>query len=391
MKYVSNTENMSAPNKHQPQLALILLCLSAVFAAPSVFAAAPKNVFILHSYSQEYDWTKRQHEGFVSILNQDPVNTPTISTEYLDTKRLAYNEDYAKTFDGILAQKYSHYHPDLIYVSDDNAMQFALSYLQTRFPQTPIFFSGINDFTVINKIDKKLVTGTFEKKDIATNLGLIKQLALPYHKVILLGDNSSTDKAIAQEARGALLQYEQFSTQIFSFEQFEQILTAVKQNPDALIVLTTIGGWKDEQGQAIAPAKSIHLLAQLQQPIIAMEDGYIFDGVIGGYVTSGSSQGSYTGKMARAYLNGTAVVNMPPILTSPNEFILDVKSLNALHIDLPNELSQQAILLHPQPSFYEREKQLIISSIYGLIALLLVGSMIALRILSCNNKQLQLA
>ncbi len=391
MKYVSNTENMSAPNKHQPQLALILLCLSAVFAAPSVFAAAPKNVFILHSYSQEYDWTKRQHEGFVSILNQDPVNTPTISTEYLDTKRLAYNEDYAKTFDGILAQKYSHYHPDLIYVSDDNAMQFALSYLQTRFPQTPIFFSGINDFTVINKIDKKLVTGTFEKKDIATNLGLIKQLALPYHKVILLGDNSSTDKAIAQEARGALLQYEQFSTQIFSFEQFEQILTAVKQNPDALIVLTTIGGWKDEQGQAIAPAKSIHLLAQLQQPIIAMEDGYIFDGVIGGYVTSGSSQGSYTGQMARAYLNGTAVVNMPPILTSPNEFILDVKSLNALHIDLPNELSQQAILLHPQPSFYEREKQLIISSIYGLIALLLVGSMIALRILSCNNKQLQLA
>jgi ABC-type uncharacterized transport system substrate-binding protein len=270
-------------------------------------------------------------------------------------------------------------------------MQFALSYLQTRFPQTPIFFSGINDFTVINKIDKKLVTGTFEKKDIATNLGLIKQLALPYHKVILLGDNSSTDKAIAQEARGALLQYEQFSTQIFSFEQFEQILTAVKQNPDALIVLTTIGGWKDEQGQAIAPAKSIHLLAQLQQPIIAMEDGYIFDGVIGGYVTSGSSQGSYTGQMARAYLNGTAVVNMPPILTSPNEFILDVKSLNALHIDLPNELSQQAILLHPQPSFYEREKQLIISSIYGLIALLLVGSMIALRILSCNNKQLQLA
>jgi signal transduction histidine kinase/ActR/RegA family two-component response regulator len=369
-------------------LATLFLGLGLVQTA---LASKSTNILIIHSYSQEYDWTKRQHQGFVAALSQDPLNTPVISTEYLDTKRVTYRDDYAKTFDGILAQKYSNYQPDLIYVSDDNAMQFALTYLQKRYPQVPLFFSGINDFTLLNKIDKSTTTGTFEKKDIATNLTLIKQLSLAHNPIILLGDNSSTDKAIAQEAKSELLQYEDINASIISFECFDDALNAIKQHPDATIILTTIGGWKDKQNQPIPLAQSIHAINALNNPVIAMEDAYIFDGVLGGYVTSGESQGSHTGKMAKAYLMGIAISNIPPILTSPNEFILDANSFQKQSLQIPTELSEQAILLNPQQRFYEREKPLIIASIYTLIGLLLISSALTVRTLSRKNKALKIA
>jgi len=383
--------NPQKPARTAKRRLLYSALLSCLLSSQTTLAAKPANVLMIHSYSQEYDWTKRQHQGFVSALNQDPLNTPSISTEYLDTKRVGYTESYAQTFDAILAQKYRHYQPDLIYVSDDNAIQFALTYLQKRYPQTPIFFSGINDFTVLNKIDKSISTGTFEKKEITTNLNIIKQLTLANRPIVLLGDNSSTDKAIAQEAKSDLLQHDHIQSAILSFEQFNDALTAIKDYPNAVILLTTIGGWKDEQGQPIAPAQSIHTLRQLAMPIIAMEDGYIVDGVIGGYVTSGISQGSHTGKMAKAYLNGTPVSAISHLLSSPNELMLDVKALQEYHIPLPESLAQQAVLLNPQQSFYEREKPLIIGSFYALIALMFIGGTISLRTLSRKNKALQRA
>lgn len=370
---------------------LFVLTFSCFLLAQTALANKPANVLIIHSYSQEYDWTKRQHQGFISALNQDPLNTPIFSTEYLDTKRINYSDEYGKLFDTILAQKYDNYQPDLIYISDDNAAQFALSYLQKRYPKTPLFFSGVNDFSLLNKIDKNTTTGTFEKKDITTNLTLVKQLSLTKHPIVLLGDNSSTDKTISQEVQSVLLQDDTIHATVLSFEKFNDILNALKKQDNPVIILTTIGGWKDEQGQPIPIAHSIAQLTALKHPIIAMEDGYIMNGVLGGYVTSGTSQGAHAGKMAKAYLNGVTLSKMPPTLTSPNEFILDDQALQAQNIQLPAELAKQAILLNPQQTFYEREKRLIVNSFYTLLALLIIGGILALRTLTRNNKALKLA
>ncbi len=381
-------QNSQCAAPHRLLYTALLFCLVMTQTA---LANQSTNVLIIHSYSQEYDWTKRQHQGFVSALSQDPLNTPIFSTEYLDTKRVTYDNNYAQTFDNILAQKYQHYQPDLIYVSDDNAMQFALTYLQKRYPKTPLFFSGVNDFALLNRIDKNTSTGTFEKKDIATNLSLVKQLSLSNKVVMLLGDNSSTDKAIAQEAQSILLQYKDIHSTINAFEQLNDAIEAVKQQTNALVILTTIGGWKDNKGQIMPIHQAINQLTKLNVPILAMEDGYIVDGVIGGHVTSGFSQGNHTGKMAHAYLTGTSIQQMPPILTSPNELILDVQALTMQHIALPDTLAQNAQLLNPKQSFYQREKSLIIGSIYTLVVLLLAGGILALRILSNKNKALQQA
>ncbi|OOZ38439.1 hypothetical protein BOW53_15600 [Solemya pervernicosa gill symbiont] len=95
------------------------------------------SIFILHSYSQEYNWTKRQHAGFIKAFESQSNQEPTYATEYLDTKRQHYSEGYADEILRHLSQKYENYRPDLIYVTDDNALSFARNHLPKLFPNTP--------------------------------------------------------------------------------------------------------------------------------------------------------------------------------------------------------------------------------------------------------------
>src|SRR5450631_4378521 len=45
----------------------LLFGLSIIWAAPG-HAGSATPIFVLHSYSQEYPWTRRQHEAYMSTL-----------------------------------------------------------------------------------------------------------------------------------------------------------------------------------------------------------------------------------------------------------------------------------------------------------------------------------
>jgi signal transduction histidine kinase/ActR/RegA family two-component response regulator len=95
--------------------------------------------------------------------------------------------------------------------------------------------------------------------------------------------------------------------------------------------------------------------------------------------------------MAHAYLNGTAIKDMPPVLNSPNDFALDAQVLTYKHIQPSEDILQQATILNPNISFYEREKSLILGIIYVLVMIVLLGTVIAVRVLLRKNKQLNIA
>lgn len=83
----------------------------------------------MHSYSQEYPWTRGQHEGFTQTLAADAAVEYLVSTEYLDTKRRDYDETYASELARHLRLKYAGYKPAAIYVTDDDALLFARDHL----------------------------------------------------------------------------------------------------------------------------------------------------------------------------------------------------------------------------------------------------------------------
>ncbi|MCK4708417.1 MAG: hypothetical protein KAU21_07355, partial [Gammaproteobacteria bacterium] len=185
---------------------LFAQCISLLLVSLVLPVRADTNfqVLAVHSYSQEYPWTKSQHEGFVAELvaaSKLPLN---ITTEYLDTKRRPLTPDYTINVVQYLLSKYKDYKPDVIYVTDDNAFIFARDYLSTIFPSIPVFFSGVNDYDVLNQLQTLPARGVFEKKDISKNLKLLMDLDEQTDSILVVGDASNTYIAIEHEIKQQL-------------------------------------------------------------------------------------------------------------------------------------------------------------------------------------------
>jgi signal transduction histidine kinase/response regulator of citrate/malate metabolism/ABC-type uncharacterized transport system substrate-binding protein len=361
------TQHVKLP---RPCISLLLcfLILSS-WDAPQC-AAESVQIFVLHSYSQEYPWTKRQHEGFMARLCVAEPHPVTISVEYLDTKRVPYTAAYATLEADHLAQKYHGFQPSVIYVTDDNALSFALSHLMQIFPNTPVFFSGVNDYQLKEQFTADRVTGVFEHKQIGPNLKLMRNLAPGARDILVVGDESETFQAVRREIANELEAQPEIHAEFLSSGRIETLAESLQGRPERFVFLTTLGALQDATGHTLPLAEIISAIKQAGPFIIlSMEDVYLYDGVLGGYVTSGPRQGEAAAEMVIDYLAGTAVLDIPPIESSPNEYIFDARELNRTGLVLPPEIERHAIILNSSPTFYERHLDIIVQMFYALTAL----------------------
>jgi len=367
-----------------------LLVLLSLFLNNNTIAASEFKILVLHSYSQEYTWTKSQHEGFIETYNKNTRNPALISTEYLDTKRRPYTPDYVKELTAHLKYKYSGYTPDLIYVTDDNATRFALNNLLTLFPTSPIVFSGVNDYSVMEQIDKNLITGVFEKKEILPNLKLLKLIDNNINEIIVLGDNSNTDMAIKVEVAEQLKHHPEIKAKYIQDNQIEKVISTLSPLTEKYVFLTTIGGMVDSNGQHQTLEQSINKIANAGDfIIISMEDSYLLSGVLGGYVTSGKRQGYSAATMALEYQRGKSVIEIPPVLISPNEYIFDYAEMDKNNIKLPAEILAIANILNVPLSFYQRNKNIVTIIIIILTITVIILMAIFIVLISLKNKQIK--
>lgn len=372
--------------RHALGIAVALFLLSPL----PVHATPQKQILVLHSYSQEYPWTQRQHEGFTQTLYADTSIEFLVSTEYLDTKRRAYDALYAKEMARHLQQKYQDYKPAALYVTDDNALLFARDHLTHIFPGVPVFFSGINDYGVRSSLDPALFTGVFERKEFAPNITWLLQLDKDANDLIFVGDGSNTYQAIESELRNDLAS-SQLRVTFVSENRLDRIMARLNNLPGKYLFLTTLGSITDEKKQLLPLGKILKSLVSTGRIVISMEDAYIFEGVLGGYVTSGRKQGTSAAQLLLAYLHGKPLTGLSPIMESPNELIFDDRALQQHGITLPDKIRSEAVLLHPRSGFFVRHSSLIVSVFIVLVTLLLSVVTVAYALVSRKNRELRRA
>lgn len=359
--------------------------------APGLLYAAPiTQIFVLHSYSQEYPWTQGQHEGFIQTLSNDQQVNASVTTEYLDTKRHTYNEAYTSEVARHFELKYKGYKPASIYVTDDNALLFARDHLSRIFPNTPVFFSGVNDYGIQSSLKPSFFTGVFERKEVAPNIEWLLSLDKSANDLIFIGDGSNTYQAIERQARKDLIPYRLRATFIAE-KKLDRALARLQDLPGKYLFLTTLGGMIDADGQVLPLHDILKSLVLTGRIVISMEDAYIIEGVLGGSVTSGRKQGMSAAQLLLAYAHGKPIADLPPIFESPNALIFDDQALQQFSINLPKSLRKKAVLLNPRQGFYERHRFLILASLFGLASLLFLVVLGALVVLARKNRQLNLA
>jgi len=338
---------------------------------------------MLHSYSQEYPWTRSQHRGFVDRLKAGSQQSINISAEYLDTKRRSYNAGYAMQFAGYLKMKYQGYTPNIIYVTDDNGYLFARDQLSKLYPDVPVIFSGVNDYGILDQIESMPIRGVFEKKEISQNLNLIRDLEKKNAEIVFIGDGSNTYDAIEAEIKRQLVDHTEINPVFLVHDNIDELIEALREHTYRYIFLTTIGGIKSANGSVLNPLDITEdIAAAADYIIITMEDAYFTNGVLGGYVTNGKLQGEVAAELALQLQSGASIDQIGNVTQSPNRYIFDQTELVRRNIKLPETVSENSLFYRIPPTFYERYRLMILISLafLGALVAFLIGSIIISRI-----------
>ena len=355
----------------------------------ATWASNPYSIFILHSYSQEYPWTKNQHNSFVENFLAQSSESTLISTEYLDTKRRKFDTRYKENFYQYLKNKYNDYTPDIIYVTDDDSLTFAQSHLSRLF-KAPVIFSGVNNLGLQLQLSPSRYTGVYEKKDVVKNIEVLKELDPDLNEIVIVGDASSTYVAIEDEIKQQLKNYPGISTKYIAKQNINELTNALKQHKGKYLFLTTLGKITDPVGNVQTLKNIISQIANAGNfIIISMEDNYLEKGVLGGYVTSGKLQGKTAAQLAIEYQKTRNIENILSVSNGSNEYIFDYRELNKNKFKLPAHIAKKSIILNKPLSFYQRNKKIILGIIIALTILLIASLITFLVILARKNKQIQ--
>ena len=320
--------------------------ISPIYASES---AHQLDVLAVHSYHQEYPWTSSQYDAFKrQFKNNLPEYTINFSSEYLDTKRIAPSEQYQKNFLQYLSSKYSKHLPDYIYVTDDNALNFIHSNENLLSWNIPVIYSGINNLNIKKTSTPYTLDGVFEYKDILSSINLAQSITKKGDKIIFLGDGGVTDKAIKKIINSKKYEKNGFEIKHRSFANINALITQLHSMDESTIIITTIGGIRDNNNNILKLQATIKKITDTGRKVLVMEDAYLFEGVLGGYVTSGRIQGESAANITSRIVRGNTKYKIET--KSSSEFILSYPDIKRFKINLNDKLLKQAkIINQPLP------------------------------------------
>ena len=140
------------------------------------------------------------------------------------------------------------------------------------------------------------------------------------------------------------------------------------------IFLTTLGRVVNADGHTLTLNETISKISSAGNfIIISMEDAYLMDGVLGGYVTSGKNQGSAAAELVVNYMQGKSISQLPAVTKSPNEYIFNYTETEKNRLKFNNDILDQATILNLPPTFYEKNQFLVIIIIVVLVLLFLLS------------------
>jgi ABC-type uncharacterized transport system substrate-binding protein len=349
----------------------ILVLMGKSFAnSTAEYTLKTKNIMVLHSYHQGLQWTDNISAGIQSEF-KDLGKDVELHYEYLDTKRNP-GEDYFKSIVEFEKQKIklSNIPFEAIICCDNNALRFILENRNDLYPNIPIVFCGINNFSLDMLNGQSNITGVAESMDYASTLDIMIKFHPERKHILVILDKTPTGIAIKKEFLQTASKY----TDFLEFEYFQDFTLAEVpakisslNSSDAIFLLTFN---RDKENNFISYIDGIRMIqSESQVPIYGSWDFYFGNGIIGGMITSGFYQGLNAAKLVKQILKGIPADELPILTQSPNQFMFDYKQMKKFGIkkkDIPTD----GVIINLPPTFIERHAQHI-TVITGIIIIIL--------------------
>jgi len=327
---------------------------------------------VLNSYHKGYLWTDEITRGVEDSFLSEKVN---LHLEYLDTKQF-FDEMYFELLYDLLEYKHKLKNFDAIIISDNNSFNFYLEKGNSLFGDTPVVFCGLNYFSEDDIKGLSNITGVNERADLESNIKLIESIHENIQKILIITDDTTTGRKIQEEV--LRIDGERSSEAVdleliynVSSEELENRLQTLEA--DTVVYLTVFS--RDKDGVYFEYDQFTKQISRASTvPVYGAWNFQIGNGIFGGYLVDGYSQGVSASKMVIDILKGTPVASIAVQYDTPTKLKFDYIQLERFGIDL-SIIPEKAILINREDSFYSQYKLriLFIASIFLFLVFALLG------------------
>jgi len=372
--------------KHSPEmkltiLLLIIFCTSFIFAQskdPIAQTFQSNEILVLNSYHQGFKWTDDITSSIISELNDS--SKYRIYVEYMDSKRFQTTE-YFNQLNQLYQLKYKGTHLEGIICSDNNALDFIMTYGDSIWGKVPVVFCGLNNpENYINKLDTTQINGIEEKIDIYSTLNIAKQIQPDLEEVIVIGDKTLLFPIFYAQFQEAIAKLQPLKHQVIITEDIDSLRTSLsKINPEkkAIYLLSLYINKNGIAREMAIEARGI--LNNFNMHVYSNWDFLMPNLIIGGKLVSGREQGiAAANLMKRRCLNPTYI---PPFTSNtPQKFVFDYNQLEKFNIQ-QSTLPQGSVIAFGKITLWDKYKTeitiaSIVVSILLIIILLLVSTIL---------------
>ncbi len=337
----------------KPWLFLFIWCMCTLS-----LEAASKHILLLHSYNKGIRWSDHLSQGVEDVLA--PFKEYQLTTEYMDTKK---NEDpeYLILLYNLFVAKLKYQQFDAVIAADDFAVKFVLNNKDKLFPNVPIFFCGIEKSMPgvdVERIKQEKIPLVFESKEVAINMQFLKHVMPQLKNVYIISDKTKDSMSINSifQEEAQKLEAQGIHTTINLEGDLEKITDDLAHlPPHSAVMLGTL--LRDNHGNYIPYYKVSDVINTSLAPVFAASDVLLSEGIIGGYLLRGYTNGVAVAKLTLAYLDGQKIDTSKPLVI-PSEWIFDYKMLQKYNID-GSRLPKEATIINPPKSFFEEHRQLV--------------------------------
>jgi PAS domain S-box-containing protein len=353
-----------------------VLALSILLAPGSGRASERKQILLLNSYHQGFQWTDDVCRGLTDVLRPRETGI-TMHMEYMDTKRVEYNAHYEQQLLNIYDHKYRDVPLDLILATDNAAYDFLRRHHDELFRDIPVVFGGVNFFRPDQLENHPMFTGVAEVLDARQTIDCALRLKPHTKTIYVVNDFTWSGVAVRKSIEEQLRGLDKDVTVVFSGNSdLATILQHVDRLPSNAVILLSVFN-RDNTGRffdknEVAEAVS----ARAKVPVFGILEVDIGHGIVGGMLSNGHDQGQAMAQIALHVMSGRDPGEIPVLQGSAYAPKFDYVQLKRFDLNLA-ELPAGSVIRNRPDSFYREHSAMLL----GVIGFALLQTLIILALI----------
>lgn len=346
-------------------LFVLLFCTTLFFTAFS--QQKIKKILVIHSYHIGYSWNDSLSSGLLKTLYK--ADNVDVFVEFLDGKRYENSAHFEKLFH-IYQYKYKPGFFDIVILSDNLALEFALQYGDKLFGNTPVVFCGVNN-PYHYKYEQKPYYCLLQTQEDGAVLWQINRLMPQLKNLYLISDNTETGKDDMARIK-QLTKHMPTSIHYHFIDDcdVDSLFDQVKSmNQDDAIFLISLQ--RDKYGTPLNYSRIVTKLCDISPvPIFSSNYSNLGKGIVGGCFANAVTQGELSAKIALNILFTPGYVPAKMTIPTP-EYYFDYAALQRFSI-AKELLPVNAKFINQPEDVYTKYKKQILSTLSFIVFLVVV-------------------